>query len=172
MIYVFTDREFWSFGTTTAKFALTSTILGIAATWLSILVFGSFVDTPTAGILARRAGVPLIQGLIISTAAKLILEASLFRHLTRRRQSLLKRSARLMVGPLAGSIFARIACGLLGGIVMPLFLWNELSTDQSRGLFQVISVAMLFAACLVGEMLERYQFFAACAKPRMPGSVS
>jgi formate dehydrogenase iron-sulfur subunit len=68
-------------------------------------------------------------------------------------------------------MFARVACGLLGGIVMPLFLWNELSADQSRGPFQVISVAMLFAACLVGEMLERYQFFAACAKPRMPGPI-
>ncbi len=171
MIYVFTDREFWSFGPTAAKFMLTSAILGIAATWLSILVFGTFVDTPTARTLSRRAGVPLVQALIVATAAKLLLEASLFRHLRHRRQSPLRRSARLLVGPLAGSMFARVACGLLGGIVMPLFLWNELSADQSRGLFQVISVAMLFAACLVGEILERYQFFAACAKPRMPGSI-
>ena len=171
MIYVFTDREFWSFGPTAAKFALTSAILGIAATWLSILVFGTFVDTPTAGILSQRAGVPLVQALITSTAAKLLLEALLFRHLMHRRQSPLKRSARLLVGPLAGSMFARVACGLLGGIVMPLFLWNELSTVDSLRLFQVISVAMLFAACLIGELLERYQFFAACAKPRMPGPI-
>ncbi|MCP4787704.1 MAG: dimethyl sulfoxide reductase anchor subunit [Fuerstiella sp.] len=171
MIYVFTDREFWSFGPTAAKFVLTSAILGIAATWLSILVFGAFVDTPTAGILSRRAGVPLVQALIVTTAAKLLLEASLFRHLLHRRQSPLKRSARLLVGPLAGSMFARVACGLLGGIVMPAFLWNELAADESRGLFLVISVAMLFVACLAGELLERYQFFAACAKPRMPGAI-
>ena len=171
MIYAFTDREFWSFGLTAAKFSLTSAILGIAATWLSILVFGAFVDTPTAGILSRRAGVPLVQALIVATAAKLFLEALLFRHLLQRRQSPLKRSARLLVGPLAGSMFARVACGLLGGIVMPSFLWNELATDESRGLFLVISVPMLFVACLVGELLERYQFFAACAKPRMPGTI-
>ncbi len=54
---------------------------------------------------------------------------------------------------------------------MPAFLWNELAADESRGLFLVISVAMLFVACLVGELLERYQFFAACAKPRMPGAI-
>src|SRR5690606_4696347 len=99
--------------------------------------------------------------------AKLLLEASLFRYLLFRRQSPLKRSARLLVGPLAGSTFARFACGLLGGIVMPLFLWNELTTAQSPGLFLTISVAMLFSAALAGELLERYQFFAACAAPRM-----
>jgi hypothetical protein len=28
---------------------------------------------------------------------------------------------------------------------------------------------MLFVACLAGELLERYLFFAAVASPRMPG---
>ena len=69
-------------------------------------------------------------------------------------------------------MFARIACGLLGGIVMPLFLWNELTGDQARDLFLVITVGMLFVACLAGELLERYQFFAACAAPRMPGRLN
>jgi hypothetical protein len=31
---------------------------------------------------------------------------------------------------------------------------------------------MLFVACLVGELLERYQFFAACAAARMPGQLN
>jgi hypothetical protein len=31
---------------------------------------------------------------------------------------------------------------------------------------------MLFLACLAGELLERYQFFAACAAPRMPGRLN
>jgi Fe-S-cluster-containing dehydrogenase component/DMSO reductase anchor subunit len=169
MIYVVTGRELWSLGRTTFRFGMTSLVLGIAATWLSILVLGVLFDVPAATRLSRQAGVPLVQALVVAATVKLIVEASLLRHLMSRRQSALKRSTRLMVGPLSGSTFARFACGLLGGIVMPLFLWKELTTDDSRDLFLTISVAMLFVACLVGELLERYQFFAACASPRMPG---
>ena len=172
MVYVFTGRELWRFASTGARFGLTSAVLGIAATWLSILVFGIFVDTPDAAVLSRQAGIPLVKGLILAATSKLLLEASLFRHLLSRRQSPLKRSARLLVGLLSSSTLARIACGLLGGIVMPLFLWNEMAADESRAPFVVISVGMLFVACLVGELLERYQFFAACAVPRMPGRLS
>ncbi|MGD9854306.1 MAG: dimethyl sulfoxide reductase anchor subunit family protein, partial [Planctomycetaceae bacterium] len=171
MIYVFTGREWWSLGRTTAKFLLTASVLGIACTWLSILGLGLFVDSPAARMLSEQAGTPLVQALVIAATFKLLLEASLFRHVLTRRQSPLKRSARLLLGPLSASTFARFACGLLGGIVMPLFLGNELAAGEGRGLFLLIAVAMLFAACLAGELLERYQFFAACASPRMPGGV-
>ena len=32
-------------------------------------------------------------------------------------------------------------------------------------------MTMLFGACVIGELLERYLFFAAVAAPRMPGSL-
>lgn len=169
MIYVFTGREFWNFARTATKFLLTSAVLGISVTCLSILVFGLFVDTHTAGQLSRRAGVPLLQALVIAAAAKLLLEAAVFRHLFSRRQSPLNRSARILIGQLSSSTFARFGSGLLGGIVMPLFVWTELAANESHGLFLVIAVGMQFVACLVGELLERYQFFAACTAPRMPG---
>ena len=35
----------------------------------------------------------------------------------------------------------------------------------------VILSGLLFVACLAGEILERYLFFAACATPRMPGGI-
>jgi hypothetical protein len=35
----------------------------------------------------------------------------------------------------------------------------------------VVITGMLFVACLVGEILERVLFFAACAAPRMPGGI-
>jgi hypothetical protein len=35
----------------------------------------------------------------------------------------------------------------------------------------LIFAAVLFAACLAGEILERYLFFAAVAGPRMPGGL-
>jgi formate dehydrogenase iron-sulfur subunit len=172
MIYVFTGREFWSFGRTAAKFGLTAALLGIAATWLSLVVFGLCVDTPAASALPRQAGIPLIQGLAAAMTLKLAVEASLLRHLMFRRQSPLKRSARLLLGPLSGSSLARVACGLLGGIIMPGFLWKELAAAEAQGILWVVSAGMLFVACLVGELLERYQFFAACAAPRMPGRLN
>ena len=38
MIYVFTQRECWSFSRVGVRFALTRALLGVAAVWLSILV--------------------------------------------------------------------------------------------------------------------------------------
>jgi Fe-S-cluster-containing dehydrogenase component/DMSO reductase anchor subunit len=172
MIYVFTGREFWKFGPSATKFLLTSAVLGISATCVSIVAFGLFVDSPEARQLSRQAGVPLLRALTIAAGAKLIVEAALFRHLLSRRQSPLNRSARLLVGPLSNSTFARFGCGLLGGIVMPMFVWIELDAAETRGVFIGVSVALLFVACLVGELLERYQFFAACASPRMPGRLN
>lgn len=171
MIYVFTRREFWSFGRTAVRFTLSAAVLGIAATWLSILAFELFADASQAGLISQQTGPGLVQALIATTATKLLFDAALLRHLWSRRPSPLKRSAQLLVGPLSSSSLARFAAGLLGGIVMPLFLWNELASGDPRGVFLVISVGLLFAACLAGELLERYQFFAACAAPRMPGQV-
>jgi Fe-S-cluster-containing dehydrogenase component/DMSO reductase anchor subunit len=171
MIYVVTGREFWSFRATAAKFAMTSAELGISATWLSILIFELFNSSATMP-LSQQAGAPLLPSLVIVSALKLTMEASLLRHLLSRRRSPLKRSAMLLVGPLSASTFGRFACGILGGIAMPLFILNDLKTVENHGTFLVISVAMLFVACLVGELLERYQFFAACASARMPGRLN
>lgn len=172
MVYVFTGREFWNFGLTAAKFTLTSAVLGIAAVWLSILLFGILVEPPTASPLSRQAGIALVQTLVIAASAKLALEALLFRHLPSRQLSAMKRSARLLAGPLSGSMLARVACGVVGGIMMPLLLWKEMASDGAREPFLVVVAGMLFVACLAGELLERYQFFAACAAPRMPGRLN
>lgn len=172
MIYAATYREFWSIGRTMVKFTLTSAVLGIAATWLSIVVFGNFFDSPGAQQLSQATGKMLVQTLIGATVAKLVFEVSIFRHLLTRRHSPFKRSAQLLVGPLSSSMFARMAFGILGGIVMPLFLLNEVEASDTESLALMIPVGMLFVACLFGEIMERYQFFAACAAPRMPGRLN
>ncbi len=169
MIYVFTRREFWSFGATSVKFLLTSALLGVAATLFSILLFDEFVNNQLTHRLAAEAGTTLIHSVLVIFAAKLALELSLFRHLVTRRQSPLKRSAKLLVGPLSGSMIARFACGIMGGVFMPLMLWNSIASGDWSGPTMMLSVGFLFGALVVGEMIERYQFFAACAAPRMPG---
>ena len=171
MIYVVTGRDLWRFGPTMVRFVLTAAVLGIATTWLSLLLFGLFVDAETAVRLSAEAGPILVRALLPAAGLKLLLEASVFRHLLFRRESPLKRSARLMAVPLSASTFARFSTGLLGGIVMPLFLWTELSAPSPRSLLITIIVSMLVLSCLAGELLARFQFFAACVAPRMPGRV-
>jgi formate dehydrogenase iron-sulfur subunit len=109
----------------------------------------------------------LCQAMLVITAMKLAWDAAIFRHLLSRRMTSLKRSAILMTNDLSSFTLARFAAGLLGGILMPTFLLSHIDDAE---LPQFITTgALLFAACLVGELLERYLFFAACAAPRMPG---
>jgi hypothetical protein len=81
----------------------------------------------------------------------------------------MKRSALLTLGPLSNKTLARFAAGFLGGIAMPLFLLQD--SQEANRVTTTIIVALIFSACLAGELLERFQFFAAVSAPRMPGSV-
>ena len=79
-----------------------------------------------------------------------------------------------MTGALLNVTMARFAAGLLGGLAMPaLLLLSRLPSSPEHGqdlVFGVL-VGMLFVACLAGELLERYLFFAAAASPKMPGTL-
>lgn len=168
MIYVFTKREFWSPTQTGTKFLLTSAVLGIATAWLTLLILSVSTGSAQSAALVRDAGPLLCRGLIVASVSKLVFEFGLFTQLASYRNSPRKRSARLMLGPLSNATLARFACGLLGGVVMPLFLL----ADQTRSDVAVlIVVGILFTACLAGELLERYLFFAAVSAPRMPGGL-
>ena len=62
---------------------------------------------------------------------------------------------------------------LLGGVLMPAILLGQILpvlTNSGQVQF-MFATGLLFAACLAGELLERYLFFAACAAPRMPGGI-
>jgi hypothetical protein len=105
--------------------------------------------------------------------AKLSWEGAVFRQLWLRRMTPLKRSAMLMTGDLSNATLARFALGLLGGAILPMMLAGEAATlDGGAGSVQFVVLAgLLFTACLAGEVLERYLFFAACAAPQMPGGI-
>ena len=174
MIYAFTQRAFWGPLESATKFLLTSAVLGIATTWLTLLLLAGLARDMTVELLATVAGNTLAQSLIAVTIVKLLYEAALFRHLLSHRMTPKKRSARLIIGELSNATFARFACGILGGIVMPLFL---ISRPAHAGFavqdpVLIIVVAMLFTACLVGELLERFLFFAAVAPQGMSGTIS
>jgi formate dehydrogenase iron-sulfur subunit len=172
MIYVFTQREYWSFTRVGVRFTLTAALLGVAATWLSVLI--ATVVNPSADLTAvvRRYGPLLCRTLITLTIVKLAWEASIFRHLLLGRMTPLKRSAVLHMHELSSVTLARFALALLGGVLMPLFLLSQLPTLSSANLVQfTATTGLLFVACVAGELLERYLFFTACAAPRMPGGI-
>jgi hypothetical protein len=173
MIYVFTRRECWSFLRVSARFVFTSAILGVAAIWLSVMVSTLWAPSPALFALAQDCGHMLCRTLVALVAAKLTFEAAVFRHLWLRKMTPLKRSALLMTRELSNTALARFALGLLGGIILPLMLVSEAaSLPDGHGRVQfVVLTGLLFAACLAGELLERFLFFAACAAPQMPGGI-
>jgi hypothetical protein len=109
---------------------------------------------------------------MLVAAAKLLWEAAIFRHLLSRRMTAMKRSALLMTRDLSNFSLARFALGALGGIVMPAFLLQSGEAGFAQTDVSLLAAAcVLVAACLAGELLERYLFFAAVAAPRMPGAI-
>ncbi len=172
MIYVFTQRECWSFTRVVVRFTLTAALLGVAATWLSVLIATVIGPSAELAAVVRRYGPLLCGTLIVLTIAKLAWEASIFRHLLLGRMTPLKRSAVLLTHELSSVTLARFALGLLGGVLMPLFLLSQLPALSSANLVQfTATTGLLFVACVAGELLERYLFFTACAAPRMPGGI-
>jgi DMSO reductase anchor subunit len=78
-----------------------------------------------------------------------------------------------MTGPLANVTMARLASGALGGLMIPAVLTSRLAqaaNETDRPTLAVLT-ALLFVACLAGELWERYLFFAAVAAPRLPGGI-
>jgi Fe-S-cluster-containing dehydrogenase component/DMSO reductase anchor subunit len=173
MIYVFTQRECWSFLRVAGRFVLTSLLLGVAAVWLSVLVSTLVAPSPALLMLIQQYGPTLCWVLVALSTAKLAWEGAIFRHLWLRKMTPLKRSAVLMTGDLSNATLARFALGLLGGAILPAMLVQEAANlADGAGLVQfVVLTGLLFTACLAGELLERYLFFAACAAPQMPGGI-
>ncbi len=170
MIYAFTQRAFWSFPLTATRFALTTMLLGIAATWVTLLALAVINNGPVTRLLIRRGDL-VCEGLMIVTVTKLAFEALIFRHLLRKQTTPLKRSALLMTGPLVRWTQARFALGLIGGLLMPAILRTLIGDVAPSSPSMLATSAALFVACLAGELLERYLFFAAVAAPRMPGTL-
>jgi Fe-S-cluster-containing dehydrogenase component/DMSO reductase anchor subunit len=172
MIYVFTRRECWSFTRVAVRFTLTAALLGVAAVWLSVLMATMASPSPALTAIVRQDGPMWCRVLVGLTVVKLTWEAAIFRHLALGRMTPLKRSALLLARELSNVTLARFALGLLGGVLMPLFLLSQLPAASSANVVEfTATTGLLFAACLGGELLERYLFFTACASPRMPGGV-
>jgi len=186
MVYADTPRPFWRLAETGPKFLLTTLMLGIAATLLVGLVAagsapGPYMEAP------GRALAYLLAGL---TLAKLAWETR--PHLAARGKALLAPigrhtapaqnpahpgpadpapGARLLAGPLAPLVRARLLLGLTGGVLLPLILAWRGAAPQSAPAAAGIVAALSLLLTTAGELLERTSFFAAARPPRMPGGL-
>lgn len=173
MIYVFTQRECWTFVRVGVRFALTSSVLGVATVWFSISVLTMLSASEEVFALVRKCGDALCGALVSLSLLKVLWDAAIFRHLWHRRMTPLKRSALLMTGDMSNVTLARFALGLLGGVILPAILVANVARGaEDAGLLQfIVLTGLMFAACLTAELLERYLFFATCAAPQMPGGI-
>jgi Fe-S-cluster-containing dehydrogenase component/DMSO reductase anchor subunit len=174
MIYHCTRRPFWRGSNTFTKFTLTTLWLGLASMLTVSVIAAGVGQSMTAREMMLAFGTRLCQALVVVATTKLLHEAALFGHLTSKQSTPLNRSARLMIGELANWSRGRWACGLLGGIILPLLLLNHITGDVSGQLsgsgIAFVCIAS-FALSIGGELLERTLFFKAAVAPRMPGSL-
>ncbi len=169
MVYVFTRRELWSFERTMIRFGLTAVFLGIATSWTLLMLVGpAGAGSPAA---FHRTVELVTRALIAASGLKLLYDLSVLRSLADQRLTALKRSAQLMTGVLAPVAMARMAFGVLGGVVLPSIAMGALAEGTASTLTVGVSAIVAWFACLGGELLERYLFFAAVAAPRMPGGI-
>ena len=169
-IYDFTKREFWRLEVSLRKFLLTSLVLGIAATWISLSITWCF-DADLVDHLVTHNLAMLVWPMWWGMLAKILYEAAIFRYARQPEYSQMRQTARLMLGPLLLSTICRFGCALSGGIVIPIVLLS--ARDAGWTTLSILLGALLAGTLVfVGEMIERYQFFAASAAPRMPGQLS
>jgi len=141
MVYKVTKRPFWDNHVTTLKFFLTTGILGTSGILLVTMITG-------AGQTA-----PVLCGIImILTLIKLMVEATILRHSLGHELTSLKKTAILMMGRFRPVTSWRFVCGILGGIVLPIFFWAGVINGFLLPLF-------IFFLLLTGEFFERYLFF-------------
>jgi formate dehydrogenase iron-sulfur subunit len=109
----------------------------------------------------------LLWLVLAGSTIKLAFEASVLLRARDRSSSALKRVALVMLGDLAAHTRARFACGVAGGVVLPLVIGlGRLEPGATRGL-----AVVLLGVLLGGELLERHLFFRAAPASRMPGGL-
>ena len=181
MVYAATKRAHWRGSLTGLKFGLTSVVLG-AATVLAISI-GWSATRASAGLpptfVASGAYRALTWTLMLAAGLKLAAEAAVFRHLRDRHHSVGKRLGLLMKGDLGRVATARFVGGVAGGLLLPalgLVVATSVHATGPGASFPYLAATLIatagFALTLLGELCERYLFFAAAPASKMPGGIN
>ena len=171
MIYHHTRRVFWAFRATATKFLLSTALLGVATVLLSAIAAAAWSGRLEFHDMLRGWGRPACLIMAVASAGKLAFGLLSLRHLRDRHHTPMRRTARLLVGPLIRPVVARISLAVVGGTLLPLLGYFAFSgPNSSRADFTILMVAS-FVMTLAAELLERYLFFTAVIAPKMPGGL-
>ena len=107
-------------------------------------------------------------GIVTAAAVKGLLELGALIPLGDRPQTVLKRSAMLLVGPLRQEFTMRFVLLVLGGLFLTGYSINHRSAEFTAMQELCCSIIVLFSL-IGGELLERSLFFKASVAFRMPG---
>ena len=153
MIYAVTGRPFWRLSQTGTKFALTTVVLGIAG-------------AACFGWVEAALVLPLLVLL------KLFVESEPLFLRVRDSAEGASYSGKLLLTPLRGAMDLRISVASLGGVCAPVILGAMMFSLPASGVPSAIVAGLIALPCLIGELLERYLFFAAVGHSKMPGALS
>jgi formate dehydrogenase iron-sulfur subunit len=167
MVYAATRRAHWRGSIVGLKFVSTTLILGAAAVLmvlaLSRLTGGGARQAAPADSTFRL----LCQAVLVITALKLAAELVTLAHRRDAQHSVAKRIAILLTRDLLPLTLARLACGVIGGVVLPAALLFSPAPPVAAAL-----AGGVFLLSLAGELLERSFFFSTAPASRMPGGLS
>jgi len=151
---------------TAIKFTTTTLILGMSSVFAVICTVMAFSGTATTSLTEIASS--LCTYLAVVSLVKLIWEASIFLKISESSDSILRRSAILMTRDLKYQTVLRFGTGILGGIILPLIV--TLHTAATIQSYVILSSAILILT-LIGELGERYLYFTAVVRNKMPGGV-
>jgi len=174
MIYASTRRPFWSTARTGCKFLGTAALLGLPTALLVGVAAEQAAGERAAADVMAQYGAKLCLAAAAVAVVKLALEAGIFAALLRPQFTPLKRTAVLMLQALGPTTLKRFVLGLAGGVLFPLVLAAPYFATPARPhspLFVACGASLSLVLLLIGEIAERYMFFAAVVAPKMPGAV-
>ena len=149
MIYADTQRAFWRLPVSGGKFIGSTVLLGLAGAVSVVACAGE--------IAAAYSYLVVLLGVI-----KLCLEAYQLTAVSKPGMPPAKKSALLMLKPLASWTVGRYVSAIAGLVCFAVL------PHQGGAFLAVVAFTLLFA----GELLERSLFFKAVAAPKMPGGIA
>ena len=166
MIYISCRREFWRETVTGIKFTTTTILLGLTTVFAVVCTTTALTGQELSN-LAPITSV-LCKCIFAVSLFKLTWEGSIFLKLKNPDEGLLHRSAILMTRDLKNQTILRFFAGVVGGIIIPLLMIFIPATNFQSYLILSLSI---FTLTVIGELGERYLYFTAVVRNKMPGGV-
>ncbi len=168
MVYAATKRPLWTMARTGGLFYLSAAVTGtmgvVAAAAMITRLTGDTVLLPTGTLVV------LLLSAVIFSISKMAVHWQLTTCGNTKTFSPRKHAALLLAGEMKlQSITQMILLGV-GGVVLPLLLLVILSGGGGDSVFFAVFAFLGAVAVVIGELFERYLFFAVAVARRMPGA--